>query len=316
MNPGTPVLTWSTARLPPPRRFDAFRDMVNATHLPWDLPMQRGRPAYRARLRPQGSLVLKLVECACDPCTGRRGAHETGSADEAWFGVLHLLSGQERLRQAGREAFVGDGDLVLWDSTRPIDFAIGRPLHKITLLLPQTLVETAAPAIHDRVCRPVSGRDGAGAVLANHLRMLAATAASFSATQLGHATSATLELLSLVWGAPHQPRSYASVLEQVRMHALARLGDPTLTVGSLARDAGLSLRQLHRVFEDEGATPGRWLWLQRLERCRTDLASRPDMSVSEIAFRWGFSDAAHFSRAFRRRFGLSPREWRRRSLPR
>lgn len=34
------------------------------------------------------------------------------------------------------------------------------------------------------------------------------------------------------------------------------------------------------------------------------------MQISEIAFRWGFTNAAHFARAFRQRFGRSPSEAR------
>jgi len=37
--------------------------------------------------------------------------------------------------------------------------------------------------------------------------------------------------------------------------------------------------------------------------------------VGEIAYGRGFNDAAHFSRAFRERFGCSPREWRQQRSP-
>jgi AraC-like DNA-binding protein len=57
---------------------------------------------------------------------------------------------------------------------------------------------------------------------------------------------------------------------------------------------------------------GHTIWAQRLEACRRELGDpqQGHRSISDIAFGWGFNDAAHFSRAFRERFGLSPREWR------
>jgi AraC family transcriptional activator of tynA and feaB len=34
------------------------------------------------------------------------------------------------------------------------------------------------------------------------------------------------------------------------------------------------------------------------------------LNISEIAYAWGFNDLSHFNRAFRARFGMTPREWR------
>jgi hypothetical protein len=50
-----------------------------------------------------------------------------------------------------------------------------------------------------------------------------------------------------------------------------------------------------------------------LERCRRDLLdpSLGDVPVSAIAARWGLTNAAHFSRAFRAAYGASPVEYRR-----
>ena len=51
---------------------------------------------------------------------------------------------------------------------------------------------------------------------------------------------------------------------------------------------------------------------QRLERCKRDLGDPAYQArhIGEIAFAWGFNDLAHFSRIFKQRFGVSPREWR------
>ena len=64
------------------------------------------------------------------------------------------------------------------------------------------------------------------------------------------------------------------------------------------------------VYAGSGWTADRWIWHQRLLRCREALAAADGTPVSQIAYRWGFSDAAHFSRAFRRAFGTAPRDFR------
>jgi len=61
-----------------------------------------------------------------------------------------------------------------------------------------------------------------------------------------------------------------------------------------------------------GRTFSQYLLEHRLERCRAALAasSAGRRSSTSIAFAWGFNDAAHFSRSFRHRYGLSPRDFR------
>jgi AraC-like DNA-binding protein len=69
---------------------------------------------------------------------------------------------------------------------------------------------------------------------------------------------------------------------------------------------------INTLFEDEGLSLMRYVWKRRLEQCQKDLL-KPCYSnhhMTDIAFRWGFNDAAHFSRAFKQQFGHSPREFR------
>jgi len=95
------------------------------------------------------------------------------------------------------------------------------------------------------------------------------------------------------------------------------LADPELSVGSIAQAVGLSVAHVHRLLrKGEDGPLAHFIWGQRLEACKRRLAdpAAAGRSVSEIAFGLGFSDAAHFSRAFRARFGASPRQWRERAL--
>ena len=92
----------------------------------------------------------------------------------------------------------------------------------------------------------------------------------------------------------------------------SRLSDPGLCPARIAAAHGISTRQLHRLFKQTGTPFGAFVRRRRLERCRDDLADprlRP-LPMTEIAFRWGFSDSAHFSRCFRATFGCTAREFR------
>jgi len=88
--------------------------------------------------------------------------------------------------------------------------------------------------------------------------------------------------------------------------------DPNLAPGTIAQALHCSPRNIHRAFAGSGETVGQYVLRRRLERCLADLslpggARRP---VAEIAFSWGFNNAAHFSRAFKKQFGRPPRACR------
>lgn len=90
------------------------------------------------------------------------------------------------------------------------------------------------------------------------------------------------------------------------------LADPELGVTRIAREFGISSRSIHKLFEGEAHTVARAIWDRRLERCRDEMVdpSLTTRSITEIAHLWGFSDSQHFSRAFKQRFGVTPRDYR------
>ncbi|WP_194841887.1 helix-turn-helix domain-containing protein [Marinobacter nauticus] len=104
-------------------------------------------------------------------------------------------------------------------------------------------------------------------------------------------------------------------ISRVRQCIEDRLREPGLSIESIAAQLNMSPGHLHRLFRDQLQSPAQYLWTRRLDACSRELldARRAKATVSEIAFGWGFNDAAHFSRSFKARFGCSPREWRRQS---
>ena len=87
--------------------------------------------------------------------------------------------------------------------------------------------------------------------------------------------------------------------------------DEELSVGALAKQAGMSLRTFQRRFRDAtGTAPGDWLVRQRIAHAR-HLAETTDLTVEQIATRSGFGAAETLRHHFRRVVGTTPTGYRR-----
>lgn len=104
----------------------------------------------------------------------------------------------------------------------------------------------------------------------------------------------------------------AATLHRLCQAIERRLDDPDLSPARVASAEGISERYLQKLFEGTGSSFSQYLRERRLQRASADLSNPAEAhhSISELAFRAGFNDSAHFSRAFRHRFGVSPREFR------
>ena len=104
----------------------------------------------------------------------------------------------------------------------------------------------------------------------------------------------------------------AAIMNRVYQTIERRLEDPDLAPALVAQSEGISERYLQKLFEGVSDNFSHYVRERRLQRAWADLANPAEghHTISEIAYRYGFGDSAHFSRTFRARFGLSPREFR------
>jgi transcriptional regulator GlxA family with amidase domain len=99
------------------------------------------------------------------------------------------------------------------------------------------------------------------------------------------------------------------------MTIIRLLGEQRLSVERIAEEMGISLHRFNSLMKADGLSPVRFVWKMRLERVSRLLSSpaHGKVSIKEVAYRCGFSSEAHFSRAFRSRYSIPPREFLRRS---
>jgi AraC-like DNA-binding protein len=93
---------------------------------------------------------------------------------------------------------------------------------------------------------------------------------------------------------------------------LDRLDDNSLTIASVARYFGLSSKLVQRLFERAGMTFTEFVLEQRLQLARRLLSGQDSRQnkIGAIAYAAGFGDLSYFNRTYRRRFGMTPSEWR------
>jgi AraC-like DNA-binding protein len=158
---------------------------------------------------------------------------------------------------------------------------------------------------------------GGGTLLAEFMSNLFDNLPDLVPQQTGSAARALSELIATAFNgdtlAANDETGFASHALELKAKTFAKqqLENAALDPDEIASAIGISRSALYRLFRDSGGIAN-YIREQRLRRCFSDLVSERarNMQIAEIAWRWGFADAAHFSRLFRDRFGCTPTEVR------
>ncbi|MEU9704458.1 helix-turn-helix domain-containing protein [Streptomyces sp. NPDC047981] len=296
-----------------------WEEVFSATHVDTRIRLTPGRPgrAFRASVRRVHVDDLALVDTRCDPCTGFRGSGQIQGSAADHVIVVFTRSGRETVAQGGDVKELRRGAGALWDSARATRFQVVEPLVKRSLVIPRSaLREVGGPR------GPVRGildqAEPATRLLVDYLGVLADTVHELPPAAEASARDAALHLVSAALGTDHdQPGRLASggsVPSRLRRAAIVRWIDrnltrPDLTPPVIARAHALSVRTLHRLFEESGESVAEVVRARRLARARAELITGEE-PVSVIAARWGFADPSHFTRAFGAAYGTTPSHYR------
>lgn len=246
-----------------------------------------------------------------------------GIADDSRAFVLLQLEGDCVVRQEGREAQLGPGDLCVLPVVEEMEIERRADFRQISLSLPVERLSELSPSWKRLAATTLPGDSCCARILAATAKSMVAVAAeleSAARSGLGDAMicmlGVTLNGFSGEEALPQPPRDVPpSRLESFHLERIKRfirdhLGHPELDAAFIAAGVGLSPRYVHRLFEKEPLRLMQWVWEQRLANCHRELLRRrtSGRSISQIAYAWGYNDQAHFSRSFRKRYGVSPRD--------
>jgi AraC-like DNA-binding protein len=245
-------------------------------------------------------------------CGGLSQAPSPGRETGGIFLLNLALSDHTFARQGGRTAELAQGDFAIVDGSQP--FELGPGLASLTI--PRELLAPllAAPWEVTAVCVRVDR--GVGAVASSALQALARLGSSLDTRAAALLADQIAGLIALALGGAYEPAAStrrAPLLQGALEEVERSLDDPELSPAQIAERVGISTRYLHRLFSERGPSFGRWVLTRRLQRCREDLADprRAHWTIGEIAHGRGFRDSSYFAKAFKVRYGVSPRELRR-----
>lgn len=304
----------STETVSPGERLEYWRHATNSLFPPTRL----SRPSYRGFYGRVSWLSLgevTLADIVSNSLEVMRTEEEIGAEDH-WYEVNLQVEGKSAFNQAGRDVVTGPRSMVVYDSRKPYEMRFDGHYRQLSLKVPRAALRDRVPAIDGLIANRIPAESIPGRFLFDFALALCEDGSDVPAHVGVRIQQHVLDLLATALLGVSERSALTpgrqSQLDRVRAHILAHLDDPDLTPRSVAASQNMSLRSLYELFEAEDTQVAQWIRLQRLERIRRDLAD-PLLSgwpITTIALRRGFKDFSHFSRVFRRQYGVSPRDYR------
>lgn len=305
-----PSHTFASGGLTAAERFEAWRDQMSPLFA-LELLDRRARPQCDAALTVfhLGSTLVSRVELAASSHRGLRPAQKIRRDSLDHYLVEAYVGGSTVGHVGSATCGFEAGDVGFFDLGQPFTMESSQS-ESIAIALPRAMVERLIPdaaGMHGTVLR-----GGMAGLLGAHMLALYRHAASLSAEQADAASAATMAMtaacLAPTAGSLRRAQGPidAVLLRRAQQYIVEHVQAPDLSVRRLCTTLRVSRSHLYRAFAAHGGVAA-YIQACRLAAAHAALHDRSDRRrISDIAYDHGFASAAHFSRAFRRQFSLSP----------
>jgi AraC-like DNA-binding protein len=315
------TLHLDTRQIPAADRADAVREIIASTvvHVDIDFPEAHG-PAVLGAITDIGDLRVCSIRSNATKVERTRRLARDELRPSIFLGVQ--LAGSSLIVQNGREAVLRPGDLAFSDSTAPYTLLDDDGIRQHFFSIPMASLALPYDAIRQLAAVTLSPGHPVADLAATYFRRLGSRPDIFTQPGVAAVGRPSIELVRalitthLDASALAGETSEATLLLRILEYARAHLPEPGLNAAQIAAVHHISVRHLYNVLGRGDISLGDWIRTRRLEECRDEL-SRPlarSDTISSVARRHGFSDPSSFGRLFRAANGLSPREWREKSL--
>lgn len=306
--------SFSTRGLPPPLKAAYWNALSSDAFAAMEIT-PRDISAFDGELRREPIGALTLIDVHSDAVRIRHTrSHVARVANPSYLLLTPLRGGFELRVERQAAQYVGSGEFCLIDHARPYELQHGDAVRVLCVDIPRTTLEGLLPQPALSIGR-IMGGESALARLVSVLMQGIASELDPGAEPHFAPTLAPclLQFVAAAYGDGDAAPGSAAARRRALLACIdERLSDPQLDPEAVAHAAGISTRRLRSLLAAGGESFSVYLLRRRLERCAQLLRDGRwgACSITDIAFRCGFNNATHFGYAFKRRFGLTPREYR------
>lgn len=311
---------FSTKNIDKPKRFSAWQEALCEHYLKVNSLSQE--PAdYKGFLSKStlGHTVLSEVFLSAQDIF--RDRQHIAQLDKDCFYIMYPSRGSLLVEQAGKQRISSPGTAVLFDANIPYHLKCDDSLQSMYVELPRSILVDRCPIDTLESVPAFNFADGLGWAVAEFCKLLAFEADSMGDDLAEKAASEVADLLALCIETETTRKAFGgNIAHKFRLQSLKsyienRLDDPNLCPTVIAKDNRISVRYLHYLFKAAGMSVSEWVREQRLKRAHQKLTSAKFIndSITDIALDLGFNSSSHFTRLFKGKFGMPPRDARRKA---
>lgn len=293
--------------LPNPQRFHYWRDAICQTYFTVDCQRQ-SQDTLEGFIDARTLGELSFSQVSSPAMVYTRGANELKKSHEEYFQLVLVLDGDGAVEQGESQTLVKPGDMVVYSSTEHSKVIYPEGSITQVVKIPRSVLADRIDQIDMISATLLNGSRPIGALSRNLIQECMNVSLDDSHSSLRFSSGVLDILATAIEGSlPIAPNpKCAQALAKVKQYIEQCLPDPELDVRQIAESNSMSVRTLNRLFASEGTTTMRWVWNRRIANSRKILSEGKMRRVSQVAFDCGFNDLSHFSKAFKRRYGVTP----------
>lgn len=286
-----------------------WEEAINQYVIHIDCPITSDSP-LEAELQHSHGDIISVNHIAANRHSVQRSRIDIGEDSRDSLFICLMTKGNGYSYQGVNSANHMPGDIVIYDTSKPYGHGFPNDMGMYVLDVPRSIAERDLGVVDSliKIDRNLQcGRSSPSAVL----RLLESKADSYDAFQLKtEEVMYHIQVLSGLNGAQFNQKNRNLLFFKCKAFIEQQLTSPNLNVEMISHHLSVSCRQIARAFEANGMTVSRFIWQSRLQKSREDILNLANLSITDIAYKWGFNHSSHFSRAYKLYFDESPQTTR------